>query len=63
MDGCEVARKIRKLDREDAGSVLIFACTANTFQENRNQAMESGMDDFVVKPIDIPLLLKKIGRG
>lgn len=62
MDGCTAANKIRKLEREDAKTVPIFACTANTFQEDRDQAIESGMDDFLMKPIDIPILLKKLGR-
>ncbi len=60
MDGCTAARKIRALDRADAGSVTIYACTANTFQEDRTLALESGMDDFLTKPIDIDMLLKKL---
>lgn len=60
MDGCEASAQIRKLDREDAKSVIIYACTANTFQEDRTRAIESGMDDFLTKPIDIDVLLKKI---
>ncbi len=63
MDGCAAAEKIRGLDREDAGKVLIYACTANTFQEDRDLALKSGMNDFLTKPIDVNVLLKKIGRG
>lgn len=62
MDGCAAAKEIRNMDREDANKIPIFACTANTFQEDRDQAIESGMDDFLMKPIDIPILLKKLGR-
>lgn len=63
MDGCTAAREIRKLDRADAQSVLIYACTANTFQEDRDLAIESGMNDFLSKPIDIKVLLKKMGKA
>lgn len=60
MDGCTAAGKIRGLDREDAKTVLIYACTANSFQEDREQALSSGMDDFLVKPIDVRAMMKKI---
>lgn len=62
MDGCTASRQIRKLDRADAAAVMIFACTANTFQEDRALALESGMDDFLPKPIDVNVLLKKLGN-
>lgn len=60
MDGCEAAKAIRNLDREDAKTVMIYACTANTFQEDRDLAIESGMDDFLTKPIDVKVLIKKM---
>lgn len=60
MDGCKAASEIRRLDREDAKSVYIFACTANTFQEDRERAMQSGMNDFLIKPIDADVLIQKI---
>lgn len=60
MDGCQACREIRKLERPDASSVLIYACTANTFQEDRQMAIQSGMNDFLTKPIDVSELLKKI---
>jgi CheY-like chemotaxis protein len=61
MDGCAATREIRKLHRSDAKTVSIFACTANTFNEDREMATESGMNDFLAKPIDINQLLKKLG--
>ncbi len=60
MDGCTASSEIRKLPRADAESVLIFACTANTFQEDREMALSHGMNDFLSKPIDINILLKKL---
>ncbi|MCM1305596.1 MAG: response regulator, partial [Butyrivibrio sp.] len=63
MDGCTAASSIRKLDRADAGTVVIYACTANMFQEDREQALASGMNDFLTKPIDVDVLLKKLRKN
>lgn len=60
MDGCEAAAAIRALDRPDAASVVIYACTANTFKEDMDKALASGMDDFLTKPIDIKVFLRKM---
>lgn len=60
LNGFEASMAIRALNRTDAGSVKIIACTANSFEEDRENALRSGMDDFVAKPIDIALLLEKI---
>lgn len=62
MDGCEAAREIRGLNRSDAQRVTIFACTANTFKEDRDRALESGMDDFLTKPIDVSVLYEKLAK-
>jgi signal transduction histidine kinase/ActR/RegA family two-component response regulator len=62
MDGCKATSEIRSLDREDASTVTIYACTANSFNEDRERAAECGMNDFLSKPIDINILLRKI-RG
>jgi CheY-like chemotaxis protein len=60
MDGCEATVQIRRLDREDAGTVLIYACTANNFGEDRERAEQCGMNDFLAKPVDMDKLLQKI---
>ncbi len=62
MNGFEAARVIRSLDRPDAQTVRIFASTANTLQEDRNKAFQSGMNDFIEKPINIRELLKKLRK-
>ncbi len=62
MDGCTASMEIRKLDRPDAKTVVIFACTANTFQEDRDKAMKSGMDGFLSKPIRVSAMLNKLER-
>lgn len=60
MDGYEAAREIRALKRADAKTVHIFACTASTFTEDRNRALESGMDDFLTKPLNVTVMLQKL---
>lgn len=60
MNGYEAAKAIRSLERPDANTISIFACTANTFQEDIDRAMESGMNDFLGKPIDVSELLNKL---
>ena len=54
MNGTQAARAIRKREREQGRSrVPIVAMTANAFTEDRQQAVEAGMDGFMTKPIDI----------
>ena len=60
MDGCEATAAIRALKRQDAETVTIYACTANSFKEDMDKAMASGMDDFLTKPIDIKVFLQKM---
>ncbi|WP_125140306.1 transporter substrate-binding domain-containing protein [Clostridium transplantifaecale] len=52
-DGLQAAREIRGIDRPDAGCVPILAMTANTFQEDRENAAASGMSGFLPKPFDV----------
>ena len=60
LDGCAATQQIRALPRPDAQTVPIFACTANSFKEDRDKAYASGMNDFLTKPIDIKVLLQKM---
>ena len=52
LDGLAAAAEIRALPRGDAHTVPIIALTANTFQEDREDAAAAGMDGFVPKPFD-----------
>ncbi|MCI8367383.1 MAG: response regulator [Eggerthellaceae bacterium] len=60
MDGYESARAIRKLHRSDAETVMIYACTASTFAEDRARALDAGMNDFLAKPLNVPIMLQKL---
>ncbi len=62
MDGFETAKAIRELDRPDAKTVRIIACTANSLSENKDKALASGMNDFLEKPVDIAELLKILNK-
>ena len=48
MDGLEAARRIRAL--EGGRGVKIVALTASVFQEERDNVLAAGMDDFIRKP-------------
>lgn len=59
-NGYEATKLIRRLNRPDARTVTIYACTANTFREDQDQAREAGMDGFIAKPIDVNKLMQKL---
>ena len=56
MDGYQAARAIRKADDAYA-SIPIIAMTANAFEEDRKLALESGMNDYIAKPIRMEIVL------
>lgn len=60
MNGYEAAKMLRSLDREDAKTIPIIAMTANAFMEDRLKAKEAGMNEHIVKPLDVELLIKVI---
>lgn len=62
-DGLTAAREIRALNRRDASTVPILAMTANTFQEDRDQAAASGMTGFLPKPFDVEQLYKALEQA
>ena len=62
MNGYEATQAIRALPKEDAGSIVIIAMTANAFAEDEKAALDSGMNSHVPKPIDLQLLKQTICR-
>ncbi|MEO7547012.1 MAG: response regulator, partial [Ramlibacter sp.] len=50
MDGVTATRAIRRIDRLE--TLPIAAMTANAMEQDRRKCLESGMNDFLVKPID-----------
>lgn len=61
MDGRTAAVKIRQMERSDAGSVLIFALSADAFVEDERKSLESGMNGHYSKPVDYNALQRNIG--
>lgn len=49
MDGLEAAQEIHRLKRTDAESVPIIAMTANTFDTDRKESEEAGMNAHLTK--------------
>lgn len=58
MDGYETAKIIRKFKDEKIANVPIVAVTAEAFPEEKSRAFECGMNAYLVKPIEVPALLK-----
>lgn len=62
MNGMEATRVIRAMERSDAAVIPIIAMTADAFDREKEQVLESGMDCHLAKPIDPVLLYKTISR-
>ena len=56
MNGYEATKAIRALNREDAGQIPIIAMTANAFAEDEKEALRSGMNVHLAKPVNVELL-------
>ena len=62
MDGYTATRKIRALDDPARAKLPILAMTANAFDEDRRNALESGMNGFLSKPIVIDDLVQELHK-
>lgn len=61
MDGLAAAREIRTMDRADC-NLPIIAMSANAFEEDVREALNSGMDAYTIKPIDVQQLYTTLRR-
>lgn len=61
LNGYEATKVIRAMNRSDAKTVIIYACTDNTFKDDQVKDLESGMNGFIAKPIDVDKLMQKLG--
>ncbi len=57
MDGYEATRRIRALKDKTKAEIPIYAMTANAFEEDRQKALEAGLNGHIAKPIDIENLM------
>ena len=60
MGGLEATRRIRKMDREDAESIPIFAMTANAFLDDIAQSKAAGMNEHFSKPLQMEKVIDTI---
>ena len=58
MDGLEATRHIKA----EVPDIPIIALTANAFDNDRQQAMDAGCDDFLSKPVSAALCLETIEK-
>ena len=60
MNGYEATRQIRAMDSAYCREIPILAMTANAFEEDRTLAIETGMNGYLTKPIDVEKMMKTI---
>ena len=58
MDGYETTSIIRKFSDKVVAEIPIVAITAEAFAEEKSKAFNAGMNAYLVKPVDMPSLLK-----
>ncbi len=62
MNGYEATRAIRRLENRKLADIPILAMTANAFEEDKQEALRSGMNGHIAKPINIELLMKELDQ-
>ena len=62
MNGYDAAKKIRRMEDSPKADIPIIAMTANAFSEDRQAALDAGMNDHVAKPINMNVLVPTIRK-
>ena len=62
MNGYDAAKKIRRMDDPQKAGIPIIAMTANAFSEDRQAALDAGMNDHIAKPINMNILVPTIQK-
>ena len=57
MNGYDATTKIRRMKNQSKAQIPIIAMTANAFTEDKQMALDVGMNDHVSKPIDMNILV------
>jgi len=58
MDGWEVLRQLKQDPK--MRDIPVVALTAHALVTDRSRALDAGFDDYDIKPVEMPRLLKKI---
>ncbi|HAG53211.1 MAG TPA: hypothetical protein DCL21_05445, partial [Alphaproteobacteria bacterium] len=61
-DGFSATQEIRKIQEEADRKAVIIALTAKVFAEDRQACLDAGMDDFILKPLDVEVLDKVLHK-
>lgn len=62
LNGYEATRKIRNLEDKAKADIIIVAMTANAFKEDKERALEVGMNDHLAKPIDVKKMMDTLNH-
>lgn len=60
MDGYTASRKIRALEDNELASIPIIAMTANAFDEDKEKALQAGMNAHIAKPVDVKIFYETL---
>jgi signal transduction histidine kinase/CheY-like chemotaxis protein/tetratricopeptide (TPR) repeat protein len=60
LDGYEATKLLRRDPIEAVRCVLVIAMTASAIQGDREKCLESGMNDYLAKPVRVHVLRKKL---
>ena len=64
MDGYQATEAIRQQEQQRGqGRIPVVALTANAMKSDRDKCLESGMDDFLSKPVEMEMLGKILGKS
>lgn len=63
MDGVEATYLIRANEHTTGTYTPIIALTANVLASDRERCLQAGMDDFLSKPFELPVLLAVLERA
>jgi len=62
MNGYEVTKAIREMERKSGGRIPIVGVTAYAMKEDRQKCLDVGMDDYLSKPVNEEILLETIKK-
>ena len=62
MNGYDAAKKIRRMEDPQKAGIPIIAMTANAFTEDRQVALDAGMNDHIAKPINMNVLVPTLRK-
>lgn len=60
MDGAEATKHIRTMEANNGKRIPIIFVTTSDFEKDRLRCLESGADEYLVKPVNSDALLDKV---